>query len=230
MLIFKREFSLFVILLLISVSTIGQTYVGFPDSNVVWRQTDYWNNQTSLICRDYQLFIVGDTTINSIAYSNIYWSGTWGPNGWCNYQVFSTGTPIVGLREDSTKHIYLFDYNSSMEYLLYDFNLTLGDTLPNALPLNQWQGGTIITISQLDSVQIGATYRKRYWCSTSLSSSCSPCTNYMSIIEGIGSEYGLFADLSPNWPEKNYSLICLSQNGQTIYPFGQTCNLVPVWN
>jgi hypothetical protein len=167
--------------------------------------------------------------INGTSYHNIYMSGTWGP--FCNNASYNS--PSAAIREDASKHIFVYSYFDSLEHLLYDFNLSVGDTLPNPQPYswNPYLPYENIIITNIDSVLVGTSYRKAFWCSDSTwmgSCSSSQCINYVALIEGIGSTYGLFGDLSPNWGEKDDILICFKLNGQDIYPVGQQCTLVPV--
>jgi hypothetical protein len=193
----------------------ASVYHPFPDSNAVWRQFTAWYDAgcNCYPCRDYQVYINGDTIINSVTYKSLYWSGTWGP-GFCDWAVFSTGSPYVAYRE-SNKQIWLYHYDLHNEELLYDFNLNVGDTLTTLF--------SQIIISQVDSILVGSTYRKNYYCSAP-----SGPSNYMSIIEGIGSTYGMIWSLGPNWQEMYNELICFKQNNQDLFPENVNCTLVDV--
>jgi hypothetical protein len=74
-------------------------------------------------------------------------------------------------------------------------------------------------VQAIDSVLVGATYRKRWI--------INPCYN-ISFIEGIGSTYGLF-QRSPACllDQASYSLTCFAQDGQPVYPDTNTnCQLI----
>lgn len=66
---------------------------------------------------------------------------------------------------------------------------------------------------------IGTNYRKRW--------NINPCY-YLSIIEGIGSNYGLFQPSPGCFTDfATYSLTCFTQNGMTLYPDTNTnCQLI----
>lgn len=225
----KRTWLILILELIFVCNSFSQMYVPFPSSNAIWRQSANRYNGTSNTCWDYQLYIKGDTIINGTPYHNIYMSGTWGP--FCNNATYNN--PSAAIREDLNKHIYVYSYFDSAEHLLYDFNLSVGDTLPNPQPYawNPYLSNENKIITLIDSVQVGGTFRKEYWCSdTTWMGGCnsSQCINYVALIEGIGSTYGLFGDLSPNWGEKDDLLLCFKLNGQNLYPVGATCNLVSV--
>ena len=89
-------------------NTFGQAYVPFPDSGAVWRQgaNRYDFSGGINICWDYQLYTNGDTILNGTIYTSIYMAGTWGP--FCNN--LSYDGPSAGIREDSSKHIFVYNY------------------------------------------------------------------------------------------------------------------------
>jgi hypothetical protein len=215
------------------------TYFPIPDSGIVWRQEGFVQSN-SCCCTgsgpclrkdDYQYFLSGDTLIGSFTYKKILRNG----NGqefivgvpvcpaWCsgNYEYFTYNNVYSGsIRQDtSLRKVYYLPPDSSLDVLLYDFNLNSGDTLPilfsNPYPANY--------VSSIDSILIGSSYRKRFWISLNNDS------NYISLIEGIGSSYGL---LSPLFPNNNVSLIynmlnCVRINGMTVYPDSTTtCSII----
>ena len=200
-----------------SVNAQTSVYYSFPDSNAVWTiqaQRCCVSNCPSPptpnpVLDDYNFsyFLQGDTSIGSVAYHKLYKSGSihshcaFG-NAVDYWSVINT-TYVGGLRQDTAlKQVYIYHDTATAECLLYDFSLSVGDTLVDGcagIP-------SCATVTSIDSVMIGSTYRKRF----NLSS-----MGY-AIIEGIGSTAGLLEPLCPF--EYFGMLVCFSQNGQTLYP------------
>ena len=65
------------------------------------------------------------------------------------------------MREDTiTQKVYVFDQSYNHDTLLYNFNLSLGDTLPLSY-LHQHQMDTIY-VTMIDSFFDGTVYRKQF--------------------------------------------------------------------
>ena len=183
-------------------------YIPFPTSNAMWRERF---GGIEVNCEDYQYLIIGDTIINGLIYSKIQKSGvvyTAGSFG-CNYNISWEIKPhvVAYFRNDtSAKRVYLFEGDTDI--LIYDFSLSVGDTIPtlhNSNPPNYY------TIESIDSIEIGGIYRKRFKIDNN---GWEPYILY--IIEGIGSTYGLFSDyLCPF--ESSSVLLCFSINENPIY-------------
>lgn len=93
-------------------------FPSFPDSNALWLMDMY--GQSGFIEQfGYHLSATDhDTLVNGTWYSSL-WAGTEGQGG-----AF-TG----GLREDLQNRIFYYHPNTSSEYLLYDFDPMIGETL-----------------------------------------------------------------------------------------------------
>jgi len=93
------------------------------------------------------------------------------------------------MRNDTVnKLVYWYDsINTHQELILYDFNISVGDTInPNTAIFGNNPNDTIIVVST-DSIDIGGSYRKSY-----AIASIGPTTFNDTIIEGIGSQRSLF--------------------------------------
>lgn len=200
----KKVIALFLFLFCQYQFSLAQTnlYHPFPDSNAVWREWR-WGGDGGLYHYEWEeeKFIFGDTLIGGLIYQKIYESGYF-----TQYLISTYDTSYYYynnlrgcVREDSNKKVWLW---TGSEDLLYDFNLQLYDTLPESIFNN---GGDTIIISSIDSIYDGTNYRKRLILSTSF------YPNYNSIIEGIGSTYGLLALLAPPF-ESGGVLHCFIQN------------------
>jgi len=181
-----------VMLAIIGLSVKAQTsvYHPFPDSNATW---DYVWFDMNLIYNKYAYFINGDTVINLETYNKIYTS--------YNNTITYTG----GLRE-SNKKIYYTQHNWGHEYMLYDFNINIVDTLKVLCDADTFRTRVIVT--SIDSVLLpDMTYRKRF------NFDAAPPW-----IEGMGSTWNLFQPggmcCTCIW---TWQLVCLTKTDTTLY-------------
>ena len=217
--------NLLIIFILISVITKSQTsvYHPFPDSNAVW------NIQTSTQCsvatatREFFSYIMeGDTLIGGQIYHKLHEPYVIDSSGCWPYYSSGLGPGYIGgLRQEvSNRKVYFIASMDTVEHLIYDFNLHLGDTIRTFLAQDCWSGDSII--SGEDSVLINGTYRKRW----ALNLNFGP--SY--IIEGIGYTGGLITHYC-DWFEGGAVLSCFIQNGTLLYsdpdPYYQTnCDII----
>ena len=194
----------------------AQNYIPFPTANAIWYESYGWNGGTfSYLGVEYK-YLNGDTTINSLLYHKIYSEGgiiynPW-PLGFPPPPPFIVPPVFAGsggyngaIREDSSKHVFFFPANQNPpihEYLLYDFNLHVGDTLSDTL-YNIQNPFVKIVVNSIDSIFDGFVFRKTYNLNSSI--------YYASIIEGIGNTRGLTYSLLPFF-EDWAGLICFSEN------------------
>lgn len=178
------------------------TYHPFPEQNAIW------NFRWTLVGTEYDfdekfsLSLSGDTIIGNQTYHKL---------------VTPYGGDISGaIRQDITaKKVYFIAPSETTEHLLYDFTMQVGDTVKG---YTQGKFGYDIVVS-IDSVLVGNSYRKRWLVNSGYN---------IYFIEGIGSTYGLF-QISPvdNTDFPDYSLLCYSENNQTLFPDSQTkCDLI----
>lgn len=213
---------IFLVSFVITVFTYGQTsiYHPFPDSNACWNfgyypgQCQFGDSQEY-----YSIMITGDTSINGQTYHNLstpfvlfYNSGT------CTQDNFP-GYKGAIRQEITNKKVYYIPPMSSTEYLLYDFNMVIGDTVKGYIaPYSS--DDTVISI---DSVLVGDSFRKRWY-----------INEWYEIyyIEGVGSTYGLLVH-SPGYvtDAPSYTLDCFLQNEQSLYPdTNSNCQLITSLN
>jgi hypothetical protein len=164
-------------------------------------------------------YLAGDTIINSNTYKQVFKNGqgtyTWmapPPVGCSGTYAYTDTTPAYFLRS-AGQQMFLRQPADTSEYLLYDFNLSVGDTLP--VTFNNPQSN--IYVSGIDSIYTPYGYRKRF--------TLSGNTSAQYLIEGIGSTNGLVEPVSVVL-ECGYSLTCYSLNDTTYYPaMGPACIL-----
>jgi hypothetical protein len=211
------------VIIISAISALAQQYRSFPTHNAVWREVQnisYGSSHYSY--DDYQNFINGDTAINGKTYHKIYSSGK------SYYYVYNSGSTSYYqnvykgcIREDSLKHVYLYLNENAHEYLMYDFNLGLGDTLSNNLYgmglLHSYDPSIKLIVKAIDSVIVGGDYHRRYRFNYSFRT--------LYLIEGVGSSDGLMEEFDA-FPTYYTNLICFKQDSIDAYPYGQACDLV----
>ena len=178
-------------------------YHPFPDSNAYWREEAFnGSSGFGFTVQGYGYKLAGDTVIKGMAYHKVNEIGgyqTFLPSGEAFYNI---DFYYAAIREDTLKHIYMYDTTIHRDTLLYDFNIKIGDTL-NQYNSPGWSGRKAV-VTKIDSIFIGSSYRKQF------------VLGFDSIIEGIGSTEGLFDGIVP--PFEIYSLLdCFSQNNDMIY-------------
>ena len=182
--------------------------------------SDTWMDMNS--CTDFSCYysytnrytIDGDTTIGGVQYSKFYVKTKYetgaAPSEWCTESV-NYWEHYYGAVRESGKKIFVIPYDSSdsTEYVAYDFNLTVGDTLtsPNGSPGANYPN----IISSIDSVLVFGNYRKRF-----------VVDSYRFVIEGIGASTGLFnpIEITSNC---NNELLCYAEHDVSDY-FQTNCN------
>ncbi|MBK5284340.1 MAG: hypothetical protein JJE25_02970, partial [Bacteroidia bacterium] len=211
---------LFFFIFIASIAAKAQTvvYHPFPDSNAVWIaqwgccQPGGGPGCTITCCTITNWYeMTGDSILNGRTYHKIESLGTYS----CNPPFCSPcGLPDWGIRlirEDSTKRIWIWDTFSMADTLLYDFNLSVGDTI-NTLYSNDI--GSPHIVQSIDSIFIGIDYRKIYYYGSNLGN--DSCTQFL--IEGIGTGAGLFSPLCGNGCfEQGFQLSCFKQDGNILY-------------
>lgn len=202
----------------------AQTYQPFLLENSAWRE-HYFQYQGQ--CSNYQYYSGNDTIIGVYKYFKIFQSGVVYINSEiCSNIVQSSfsGYYKGALREDTlNKKIWFLEADSTNEKLLYDFNLEIGDTLAPTFTNDTTK--IINSVSSIDSILVGSMYHKKY--GITATSDFGPTSNdYLFLIEGIGSTYGLLGLLIPPF-ESGTTLLCFKNKGKTVFPDTTSeCDLV----
>ncbi len=170
---------------------------------------------------EYNYYIAGDTIFNGLTYKKIFKKGigfySWlappppmpGCSGTYSY-INSFSDHFV---RSSGKQMYIRTSSDTIEYLLYDFDLQVGDSLP--LTFNNYE--PLVYVTAIDSFYTPYGFRKRFV--------LSGMTWSYELLEGIGHSRGLFEPM--NVPlECGFMLTCISLNDTAYYPVtGTTCEL-----
>lgn len=208
------------VMLLINVFAIAQTsvYHPFPESNAIWNIDCFVMpcRHSDLLHEYFSYTISGDTVINSITYHKWYIPSV-------KYEADCDSVNVAGyvgaFRNDiSNKKVYYINSGSNIEELLYNFNVTVGDTIKRC---GTNQPYTMKIVAE-DSVLVGNDYRKM-WHAFSINSGS------IDIIEGIGGTFDPINYCTVIDPPI-YNLICFSQNGNINYPTSSPCNITSTIN
>jgi len=207
----------------------AQSYRPFPESGSFWNEVhgypqngpcgwEYHNCTTAV-------HFGTDTLINAVAYHRLYyhqqcnWTWTGGPPPPpppCQFTGSYTVSDslLACIRQDTAlRKVYIYAFGSNSEWLLYDFTLSVGSLYPQTIN-NFYYGMTFV--AGMDSILLADGYHLRY--SLALDNGFGTTdSNFVQVIEGVGSTYGL---VQPFWPDIDFynNLLCMSDSVQTIYP------------
>lgn len=136
---------------------------------------------------------------------NFGWESDQDPYPHCN-GMQTVDSLFKGYVRSYGKRVFFRTSFLAPEYVLYDFDLAVGDTLP----FGQLLYSSVLTVTQVDSVLVSnGTYRKVFTLEGS---------NYVDqLIEGVGSSAGFLETLEKPY-KVNHRLQCYSQNGQNYFP------------
>jgi len=164
----------------------------------------------------YNYYINGDSVIGAFTYKKVYKKGVFNQiNSSClpiNITYYNNTLPSFLLRSlDKQMFVYLLDEQT--EYLLYDFDLEIGDTLPETYTYNASNTSGVFTVSAIDSVETPNGFLKKF-------SLLLNGTNYQNdaLYEGAGSTGGLIEPIFPNFLSGYHQLNCYSLIDTTYFP------------
>lgn len=153
----KKLTLLFSLINLIINSTYATVYYPFPSTSGSWNYRYY--DEMHLPTQAFTNYVLaGDTLISGV-----------------NYQKITKNYSYTGALRENNKVIYFVPDTANHEYVLYDFNLSAGDTVKNRFGAAVCSNG-IVTVLYVDSVQLQNGYHRRLNLSTNVQ-----------WVEGIGS-------------------------------------------
>jgi hypothetical protein len=163
---------------LIESNSIWRVHVHISLSTGLGQNSDSWTE-----CND---FLKDDTLISGLLYKKVYRTGVHYETNSSPHSSNASSSPICNLymgaiRTDNSRHVYMVKAESSVPKLLYDFNLSAGDTLQPTLICTGY-----FRVESIDSVLINSIQRKRY----NLKGINYPFDT-TSIVEGVGALTGL---------------------------------------
>lgn len=203
------------IIFLLSFTSSAQVYVPFvstSDSSDIWFDVASCTDFNCYETRKRRYTIEGDTLIGGYNYAKLKVKeeiehGA-DQSQWCSIYTDYNEYYVGAIRE--TGKIIYFKPEFETEYTAYNFNLTVGDTIPapNNVPGNE----SLRVIDSIDQVLVNGNYRNRYWFGWH---------NY--IVEGIGASTGLFNTAVDQSSTCWYSMICYTEYGNSEV-FQYDCN------
>jgi len=214
------------LLLVLVTQTKSQQYFQVMDPTSRWIEYTNWFE----IGWENTFFVSGDTTIENRNYKKVYEI--------FYHSILDTVDCelIGGIREENNKMFFIPCNNNPLEcivsdpleLLLYDFNMSIGDTITYSVDsLNSLHNIAF----NIDSIQINGDYRKRIEVHSVETAGSIIRIGFW--IEGIGSTLGLFSpihytDCGPG--AFNTELLCYYEDNTYIYsPFDSIyCNTVGI--
>lgn len=210
----NKLFQFLILLVFFPFPAAGQAYVNFISTV---DSSDSWTDVLS--CSDFDCFteytrnytLDGDTTIGGLQYTKLRAFEEY-EQGMAQSQNCPVSTTYrdyyYGAIREASKQIFI-KRTVSPEYLAYDFNLSVGDTVPP--PDNGMGYESTRIINTIDSVMVNGAYRKRYTVASGTE-----------IIEGIGASSGLFNTVTDFF--NCFAMMhCYKENGNPHY-FTTQCN------
>jgi hypothetical protein len=187
------------------------TVFGFSQSLVT--STKSWSNLKSSYVNPFNLSteslkFTADTTINGLVYKKVERSVDENQQFWSFYGF---------IREDSDKRVFYKLNADEPEYLFYNFDIQLYDTI-TAYSINTF--GTNLSIQpqvylvvSIDSVLVGDSYRKRL----NLGSPEDSAYSFEQWIDSTGNTGGLLHNNEMLVGRDSYYLLCFSEDGIVKY-------------
>lgn len=172
------------ILILIQINLFGQNYIPFDFENGIWICDEGLfggDIQTS----DIQYYTDGDTVINGNIYLRLI-----------EYRIdtdYEPGTePVLffgytgAIRNSGNKQVEFIDHWNDEPEIIYDFNLSVGDTIKVGYGAEPYEPEPLVVLS-IDSIELCGNYHKRYNLNDTIWHLMTP----VSLTEGIGFNVGL---------------------------------------
>lgn len=216
----KARTALFMLVILGCADPISAQFPNFPDSNALWLM-DVYGQPGFIEQYGYHLRASDhDTLINGTWY-NTLWAGAEAQGG-----AFSGG-----LRGDAQHRVYYYHPNTNIEYLLYDFAPTVGDTIQ--VWIGDSQSSTyipqlihIVSIEQLQNTQ-GDQYKVIGIVNdTQFDQAGQEAAEFW--IEGVGGTGGLLSTFGLYFYPMNVAFLSCMQHNDTIWPSGEVGMCSPV--
>jgi len=180
------------VLLTLTIFAGSQTLV---QDNKSWNVVECMNSSG---CSTHSFKIIGDTSFGQVDYKKLY----------STYDTTLTNWNIYGAMRENENQVFLYNFSTETEELLYDFNLSVGDTFSTIVNTPDYFGCPIeLVVSSIDTVSLeNNEHRQRImfggeqW------------------ISGIGSLNGLiYVGIDQCIFDMYYELSCYHENNELIY-------------
>ena len=228
-----KGYLLFLLLGLTSWLHAQDQYLPLPTSDATWSNYKYWTrlaaDQFSWFTR--QISPAGDTVINDTVYTKLIANAPAAPPE----QREPEAEAYIGAFYQADSLVYFHPAGEEPAYLLYDFSLQVGDTVPCVLSL---PCPTMVVWAQ-DTIRLSDDVpRRRQQILVTLGpiEEAGELLDTVYWIEGIGSSLGLLVypqELYYHFltidPQPQWELLCFQSGGELLYTgpsFTGTCELL----
>jgi hypothetical protein len=192
-----------ILLLLAAISASGQN---FPSDSAIWQEWYYDIECLNLpYCYEYQYLLEGDTMYGNKTYNKIYKI-----IHYFNFPYYNLGYQGAVYYDNAADKVYWRPKNTLQDTLLYDFNLSVGDTLPVSYVYDMNMYG-VIRIDSIDTIMSNNHSIVRFHMDNA-----GWGGEY--ILHGIGSTTGFLEPIYPFFESENH-LSCFQNYTDSIsYP------------
>jgi hypothetical protein len=192
-----------ILLLLTAISAFGQN---FPSDSAIWQEWYYDIECLNLpYCYEYQYLLEGDTMYGNKTYNKIYKI-----IHYFNFPYYNLGYQGAVYYDNAADKVYWRPKNTLQDTLLYDFNLSVGDTLPVSYVYDMNMYG-VIRIDSIDTIMSNNHSIVRFHMDNA-----GWGGEY--ILHGIGSTTGFLEPIYPFFESENH-LSCFQNYTDSIsYP------------
>jgi hypothetical protein len=210
----KKYLLIFILLALLPTLIRAQQYVPFPDSNATWccsyiySFTDCTYGYSTYMMSEKQL-IQGNLYNKILVHDSAYTTPCTPPSP--NHSISISNSELFIRQDSNLKIVWIYDSVSHTDKILYDFNLSVGDTLDSTKAYFATGFGGTKIITSIDSVIINGTFRKRF----NYGTGCYAFSSDTSMIEGIGALHGFV--YTPSCFEVYFFLNAFEQNNEVLY-------------
>ncbi len=207
----KNRVILLVVFIFQCIGNANAQFPSFPDSNAFWLMHVH-DGPEFLYAYGYHLRANHHDTLINDNWYNTLWGG----------MIGQSGAYYGGLREDTASRVYYYHPEADSEYLLYDFNPMVEETLFVWVGDPEWSGSPPLQMMVVGSVDlevnaIGMPYKRIGIMSESALSGGQGVTQYW--IQGVGGTGGLFNTIGSLTVSLSIDLSCMQHN-DTIWPYG----------
>jgi len=180
----KKLFLLIAAVTTLTAKSQTSVYHPFPEDTATW-VSDFFYSACMGYCGTSFYEMKGDTLINSQSYNKLYGRDgrfyyiTGPPNTVIGTDSFGACSYIGAIRQDiNNKKVYFIDSTMTTDTLLYDFDLTVGDTIQSWY--NKWSMPWPFIVTGIDSISINGAYHKNFILQN------FPNSLNTNLIEGVG--------------------------------------------
>lgn len=183
------------------VVTVLMTLTFLASSQTFLQENKTWNVIECINwggCETKSFKITGDTSIGQVDYKKLF----------TTYDTSLTNWNIYGAMREYENQVFIYDFYLESDELLYDFNLSVGDTFSTIVSTEYYLECPIdIVLTSIDTVLLENNEQRQRF-------------NFGSEqwISGIGSLYGLlYVDVYQCMFDLFYDLSCCHENDELIY-------------